>query len=194
MVDPESQARMRAEIAERMRADRSLLDALRAEIRPLRDSVRRIQPRSTTSISLVGADGGNNRLEFDPFLVQLVRVVDSSNNEYCLEAVTPTTSVSRGRSTHLQRLRGRRVTETDREGSKCRRCPWTAWRALEPQHDSWKRGAWHRHSPQRAVHWPSGMESAAISEGPGHRQACFADESAVSVDCQGRAGAAHHRR
>lgn len=86
-MDPESQARMRTEIADRMLADRSLLDALRAEIRPLRDSVRRIQSRSTTAISLVGTDGGNNRLEFDPFLVQLVRVVDSSNNEYCLAVV-----------------------------------------------------------------------------------------------------------
>jgi hypothetical protein len=57
--------------------------------------MQRIQARTTTSISLVGADGGNNSLQFDPFLVQLVRVVDSSNNEYCLEAITPTTNVSR---------------------------------------------------------------------------------------------------
>src|SRR5207247_2078472 len=63
--------------------------------RPLRQQVQRIQARTTTSISLVGADGGNNSLQFDPFLVQLVRVVDSSNNEYCLEAITPTTNVSR---------------------------------------------------------------------------------------------------
>jgi hypothetical protein len=55
---------------------------------------RRVQPRATTSISLVGTDGGNNQLQFDPFLIQLVRVVDSSNNEYCLEAVSPTTEIS----------------------------------------------------------------------------------------------------
>jgi hypothetical protein len=41
----------------------------------------------------VGTDGGNNQIRFDPFLVQLIRVVDSSNNEYCMEAVSPTTPV-----------------------------------------------------------------------------------------------------
>jgi len=94
MIDPQSQNKLKEEIRSRMKADRALLDQLRQEIRPLRSQVRRIQPRTTTSISLVGTDGGNNRIQFDPFLVQLIRVVDSSNNEYCLEAITPTTGVS----------------------------------------------------------------------------------------------------
>src|SRR5207247_3336235 len=95
VIEPESHARLRREISERIADDRALLDTLRGEIRPLRGQVRRIQARTTTSISLVGTDGGNNSLQFDPFLVQLIRVVDSSNNEYCLEAITPTTDVGR---------------------------------------------------------------------------------------------------
>src|SRR5262249_6362059 len=70
-----------------------ILDELRADIRPLRDATRRIQPRATTAISLVATDGGNNRIEFDPFLIQLVRVVDSSQNELCLEVITPTSDI-----------------------------------------------------------------------------------------------------
>jgi hypothetical protein len=94
MIDPQSQAKLKEEIDERMKADRVLLEQIRAEIRPLRNQVRRIQPRTTTSISLVGTDGGNNSLQFDPYLIQIIRVVDSSNNEYCLEAITPTTTIS----------------------------------------------------------------------------------------------------
>jgi len=93
MLDPQSHSSLRGEIRRRIADDRRLLDQLRSEVRPLRSLVRRIQPRATTSISLVGTDGGNNAVQFDPFLVQLIRVVDSSNNEYCLEAISPTTDV-----------------------------------------------------------------------------------------------------
>lgn len=89
MIDPASQAKLREAIADCIDSDHGLLDGLRDEIRPLKNVTRHIQPRTTTSISLVGTDGGNNQLQFDPFLIQLVRVVDSSNNEYCLEAVSP---------------------------------------------------------------------------------------------------------
>jgi len=81
MIDPRTQSELKRAIAECIDMDRSILDALRTEIAPLKPQVRRIQPRTTTSISLVGTDGGNNQLQFDPFLIQLIRVVDSSNNE-----------------------------------------------------------------------------------------------------------------
>jgi hypothetical protein len=93
MLEASTQAQLKQAIADCVGADQAVLDELRAEIRPLRPQTKRIQPRATTSLSLVGTDGGNNQLQFDPFLVQLVRVVDSSNNEYCLEVVSPTTPI-----------------------------------------------------------------------------------------------------
>ena len=101
MIDPSTQAQLKQAIAECIRSDSGVLDALREEIRPLRSQTRRIQPRATTSISLVAADGGNNQLQFDPFLVQLVRVVDSSDNQYCVEAVSPTTPLDALRDRQL---------------------------------------------------------------------------------------------
>src|SRR5205085_8867236 len=94
MLEPDSQAKLKEQISARVVEDRALLDQLREEIRPLRSAVRRILPRTTTAISLVGTDGGNNAIPFDPFLIQLIRVVDSSNNEYCLEVISPTMSVT----------------------------------------------------------------------------------------------------
>src|SRR5690349_883780 len=93
MIDPRSYKTLSGEIIDRIKDDKDILDELRREISPLRSNIRRIQPRSTTAISLVGTDGGNNKIQYDPFLVQLIRVVDSSNNEYCLEAITPSTKI-----------------------------------------------------------------------------------------------------
>jgi hypothetical protein len=97
----ESYSTLRREIGDRMYEDRAILDQLRQEIRPLRERTHLIQPRTATSVSLVGTDGGNNTLQFDPFLLQIVRVVDSSNNEYCLEVVSPTSNVERLSRKHL---------------------------------------------------------------------------------------------
>src|SRR5262245_61913741 len=93
MIEPATHAELKRTIGQRIGEDKALLDQLREEVRPLRAAVRRILPRTTTAISLVGTDGGNNSIPFDPFLIHLIRVVDSSNNEYCLEAITPSTGV-----------------------------------------------------------------------------------------------------
>lgn len=95
MIHSANQTLIKQAIADCIHSDQDVLDHLRKEILPLRNGIKRIHSRETTSISLVGTDGGNNQLRFDPFLIQLVRVVDSSNNEYCLEAVSPTTPISK---------------------------------------------------------------------------------------------------
>ena len=48
-----------------------------------------------------------------------------------------------------------------------------------------------RHPQQRALRRPAGLEPAAVRQGPGHRQACFAPEPARRVGDPGRARAAH---
>ena len=94
MLDEDSHKRLRETITKQVRADHAVLKQLRSEVQPLRNTLRRIQPRETTAISIVATDGGNNQLRFDPFLVQLIRVVDSNQNEYCLEAVSPTLTLT----------------------------------------------------------------------------------------------------
>jgi hypothetical protein len=89
MIDQETYRQLKAEIEVCTASDRQLLDKLRADVRPLRDCTKRIHPRAATSVSLVATDGGNNSLRFDPFMVQVVRVVDSNNNELCFGSSHP---------------------------------------------------------------------------------------------------------
>lgn len=93
MIDPQSHELLKASLSQRIHQDRFLLDQLREEVRPLAGGVRHIQSRNSTAISLVATDGGNNQVQFDPFLIQLVRVVDSSNNEHYLDIITPSTNL-----------------------------------------------------------------------------------------------------
>jgi hypothetical protein len=89
MLSADSVQRLQVELASLVEDQRQDLDRLRTHARQLRGSLERIQPRPATSVSLVGTDGGNNKVEYDPLMVDLVRIVDSSSNEYHIEAVTP---------------------------------------------------------------------------------------------------------
>ena len=95
MFDPKEIPAMRKVIREAMAREKSNLDELRNEIGSLSSDVKVIRPRTTTAVSMVASDGGNNQLVFDPFHVQLVRVVDSFGEQLCLDTVTPTTDTDR---------------------------------------------------------------------------------------------------
>lgn len=88
MLDPNNIVQLNKEIMEAIDKGSPLLGELRQEVKQLQRETRQIRPQSTTSISLVGTDGGNNQISYDPFLIQIIRVVDSNSNQYCLEALT----------------------------------------------------------------------------------------------------------
>ena len=68
MINFDSHKELQKNISERIKEDKEVLIQLRQEISVLKSNIRRIQPRNTTSISLVGTDGGNNKIQYDPFI------------------------------------------------------------------------------------------------------------------------------
>jgi hypothetical protein len=91
LFDVDVLEQVKSSVGKRIESDIRILDKLREEVRQLKGTVRVIQPRSATVVSLVASDGGNNRLFFDPFMIQLIRVVDSYGKEFCIDAVSPMT-------------------------------------------------------------------------------------------------------
>ena len=90
MLDPSTIELLRESMRERMGVDVGMLDELRQELSEFKHGIRKINPYSSNTISIVGTDGGNNNLKFDPFVVHVIRVVDSNGVEYYMDVITPT--------------------------------------------------------------------------------------------------------
>ena len=71
-----------------VKQDGGLLEDLLEDVKHIGQGVRIIRPRSLNSISLVASDGSSTKLQFDPFSVQLIRVVDSSGERLISSAIS----------------------------------------------------------------------------------------------------------
>jgi len=95
MFTPEQIPEIKALVNARILEDQRLLEDLRIDVRPMVSETRTIKPRSVTAVSLVASDGGNNKLSFDPFYIQLVRVVDSYGKQLFVDTISQTTDTDK---------------------------------------------------------------------------------------------------
>jgi hypothetical protein len=101
MILPEQLPELRRQIRAQAARDSRLLSELVRQVRELVQDVRPIRPRAATAVALTAADGGNNAVAFNPFSLQIVRVVDSQGKELFLDVVSPGTDVGELSRKHL---------------------------------------------------------------------------------------------
>jgi hypothetical protein len=95
MFDPERLPVIQERIREETNRSSGLFDEIRTEVDALRiGGVTTIQPTNTNMISLVASDAGNNRLEFNPLMLQVVRVVDSYGAEQFFDIISTSTDTA----------------------------------------------------------------------------------------------------
>lgn len=78
---------LRARVVAAYRRDDPLFQQFRGFARRLKDKIKPLRTYSVNAVSFVSADGGDNRLVFNPSTIELVRVVDSRGVECVLDAV-----------------------------------------------------------------------------------------------------------
>lgn len=74
--------------------DESQLTRFREFAKVLAQNIRPLRTYSVNAVSFVSADGGDNRLIFNPAVIELIRVVDSRGNECALDAIAGTSTVA----------------------------------------------------------------------------------------------------
>lgn len=69
-----------------------ILQKFREYARRIKYDVKPIRPYSANAVSFVSSDGGDNRLYFNPAVIELVRIVDSRGNQCALDAIAGNTN------------------------------------------------------------------------------------------------------
>lgn len=81
---------LRDKVLAAYKVDDPLLQKFRGYAKRLSSKIRPLRTFSVNAVSFVSADGGDNRLTFNPAVVELVRVVDSRGNQCALDAIAST--------------------------------------------------------------------------------------------------------
>jgi hypothetical protein len=85
---------LREKVRAAYKADDPVIKQFRGYARELSENIRPLRAYSVNAVSFVSADGGDNRLAFNPSVIELVRIVDSRGNECALDAVANTAASS----------------------------------------------------------------------------------------------------
>ena len=76
------------------KTDDPFLNKFRQYAKRLKHDVKALRNFSANAISFISTDGGDNRVVFNPAVLDLVRVVDSHGKEYVLDALPGTTNLA----------------------------------------------------------------------------------------------------
>lgn len=93
MLQVETLDVLRSSVHQAVEDHRSILDDAIDQVRGLNNDFRILRPRTITSFSMVASDGGHDRIDFNPFSVTVVRVVDSKGKELFVDCVSPSTDI-----------------------------------------------------------------------------------------------------
>ncbi|HET9395874.1 MAG TPA: hypothetical protein VFO36_07435 [Nitrospiraceae bacterium] len=93
MLEVETLDELRASVHQTVEANRGVLEGALEQVKALNNDFRVLKPRTITSFSMVASDGGHNKIEFNPFSLTVVRVVDSKGKELFSDCVSPATDI-----------------------------------------------------------------------------------------------------
>jgi hypothetical protein len=75
------------------KSEAPVLKQYREYARRLKNDVKQIKEYSVNAVSFVSSDGGDNRIYFNPAIIELVRVVDSKGNQCALDAIASNSNI-----------------------------------------------------------------------------------------------------